>query len=69
MIRQPRILGHSMHPGVVLLLGASWLTRRSVPERRPGAWALAVSFAAAALAMIAGWLGGELVERHGSGLG
>jgi uncharacterized membrane protein len=52
---------------VVVLFGASWLMRRdnvTVPE----AFALVLSFAGAGLALITGWLGGELVSRLGIGV-
>ena len=61
MIRQPRIVGRPIHPGMVLLLIASWLMRRSVPGREPSTWAIGLSFAAAALAAIAAWLGSRIV--------
>ncbi len=52
---------------VVLLFATSWLMRRdnvTVPE----AFALVLSFAGAGLALITGWLGGELVSRLGIGV-
>lgn len=52
---------------VVLLFALSWLLRRSDPAT-PGGLALTLSFSAVALALIAGWLGGELVERLGVGV-
>jgi uncharacterized membrane protein len=52
---------------VVGLFSASWLLRRAAPEH-PGTLALALSFAAVALALVTGWLGGELVERLGVGV-
>jgi uncharacterized membrane protein len=52
---------------VVALFAASWAMRRdnvTVPE----AFALVLSFAGAGLALITGWLGGELVSRLGIGV-
>jgi uncharacterized membrane protein len=52
---------------VVLLFGVSWLMRSDAPQV-PGALALALSFAAGGLALITGWLGGELVDRLAVGV-
>jgi uncharacterized membrane protein len=52
---------------VVLLFALSWLMRGDAP-RNPGALALALSFAAGALALFTGWLGGELVDRLAVGV-
>ena len=52
---------------VVVLFGASWFLRRGTPTA-PGTTALALSFAAVALALVTGWLGGELVDRLGVGV-
>ena len=52
---------------VLLLFIGSWLLRRDAPER-PEALALTLSFAGAGLAMLTGWLGGELVDRLGIGV-
>jgi uncharacterized membrane protein len=52
---------------VVLLFALSWLFRRSDPAS-PGGLALTLSFGAVVVALIAGWLGGELVERLGVGV-
>ena len=52
---------------VVLLFSASWLARRD-SSVAPEAPALVLSFAGAGLAMITGWLGGELVTRLGVGI-
>ena len=58
---------------VVLLLfaGSLWL-RYSAPaaplSRQPTTLALALSFAGFLLAGLTGWLGGELVDRHGVGV-
>jgi len=56
--------------GNVVVLGlfiASWLLRREFPER-PDVLALVLSFAGAGIALITGWLGGELVDRLGIGV-
>ncbi|MGI8883744.1 MAG: DUF2231 domain-containing protein [Pyrinomonadaceae bacterium] len=52
---------------VLLLFIASWWFRRDAPER-PEILASVLSFAGAGLALITGWLGGELVERLGVGV-
>ena len=52
---------------VLALFIASWLLRRDMPER-PDAMALILSFAGAGLALLTGWLGGELVDRLGIGV-
>jgi uncharacterized membrane protein len=52
---------------VVLLFAASWLLRRDAPAA-PSQMALAVSFVGGGLALITGWLGGELVDRLSVGV-
>jgi uncharacterized membrane protein len=52
---------------VVVLFTASWLLRGD-PETPPPMLALLLSFGAGGLAMITGWLGGELVGRLGVGV-
>jgi uncharacterized membrane protein len=52
---------------VVLLFGVSWLLRGGAPTA-PSSLALTLSFAAGGLALVTGWLGGELVDRHGVGV-
>jgi len=52
---------------VVTLFAASWLVRRSEPAH-PAAIALALSFVGAGISLVAGWLGGELVQRLGMGV-
>ena len=47
---------------VLLLFGLSWLLRYGEPTD-PSAFAIVLSFAGVALAVVTGWLGGELVER------
>ena len=46
---------------------ASWVLREDAPSHAPGAAAIALSFAGTAAIAVAGWLGGELVLRHGVG--
>ncbi len=59
---------HGAGNGVVsLLFLGSWLLRESAGSD-PGALAYALSFAAAALALVTAWLGGELVSRLGVGV-
>lgn len=52
---------------VLLLFIVSWWLRRDAPER-PETIASVLSFAGAGLALLTGWLGGELVERLGVGV-
>ncbi|CAN5733184.1 hypothetical protein BH24ACI2_BH24ACI2_14360 [soil metagenome] len=52
---------------VLLLFIGSWWLRRDAPER-PDTLELILSFAGAVLALVTGWLGGELVERLGVGV-
>jgi uncharacterized membrane protein len=64
-------LAHGVGNVVVLVLFAvSWLFRRDAGSGfemagAPGALALVCSFAGAGLALLTGWLGGELIERLG----
>jgi uncharacterized membrane protein len=52
---------------VVAIFAASWFLRRDDPLR-PETLAIVLAAAAAALAMLTGWLGGELVDRLGVGV-
>jgi uncharacterized membrane protein len=52
---------------LLVLFVLSWLLRRDVPESPDGV-ALVLSFAGVALAIVTGWLGGELVDRHAVGI-
>ena len=52
---------------VVVIFAASWLLRRNAPAN-PETLAIVLSAAAAALACVTGWLGGELVDRLGVGV-
>lgn len=52
---------------VVVLFTASWLLRGEATTD-PSLSALALSFAGGALALVTGWLGGELVNRMGIGV-
>jgi uncharacterized membrane protein len=53
---------------VLVLFAASWLQRVGAGNWHPTAGALVCSFAGIILAAVAGWLGGELVERYGVGV-
>ncbi|GAB2600205.1 DUF2231 domain-containing protein [Spirosoma areae] len=53
---------------VLALFAISWLLRRDEAGYLPSFLALALSFAAFALAGFTGWLGGELVDRLGVGI-
>ena len=52
---------------VILLFLASWMLRR-VADGDPGTAAYLFSFGGVALALVTGWLGGELVDRLGVGV-
>ena len=52
---------------VVALFAVSWLLRYDNPTS-PGALALVFSFVPVVLALVTGWLGGELVDRLGVGV-
>ena len=52
---------------VVLLFSISWFMRGSAANT-PGNGALTLSFIAVVLALVGGWLGGELVDRLGIGV-
>src|SRR3954452_2239087 len=52
---------------VVLLFIASWFMRKPAPTS-PSTSALVLSFIAVALALVTGWLGGELLDRLGVGI-
>ncbi|MDQ6786895.1 MAG: DUF2231 domain-containing protein [Acidobacteriota bacterium] len=49
---------------VLLIFAASWWFRHYAPER-PDIMASIFSFVGAGIALVTGWLGGELVERLG----
>jgi uncharacterized membrane protein len=53
---------------VVALFAASWLLRADEPEHVPTTLAVVIAVAAALLATLTGWLGGELVARLGVGV-
>jgi uncharacterized membrane protein len=52
---------------VVLLFAGSWFLRRPAPDH-PNGTALTLSFLAVMLALVTGWMGGELVDRLGVGV-
>lgn len=52
---------------VVLIFAISWFMRREAPAE-PGTLPIVLSAAAAGLALVTGWLGGELVDRLGVGV-
>ena len=53
---------------IVVLFAASWMLRGNNPNFVPDTFALALSFAGVALALITAWIGGELVYRLGVGV-
>jgi uncharacterized membrane protein len=52
---------------LVLFIGSWWL-RHNSPNFVPDTLAYVLSFAGVVLALVTGWLGGELVERLGVGI-
>jgi uncharacterized membrane protein len=52
---------------VVALFAASWYLRRETPDT-PATLAIALSAAGVALALVTGWMGGELIARLGVGV-
>lgn len=50
---------------VLTLFAVSWLLRLDQADWAPSGLAIGFSLTGAALAGVTGWLGGELVERHG----
>ena len=50
---------------IVVLFAVSWLLRWDNPNFVPGGLASMLSFAGVALALVTGWIGGELVYRLG----
>ena len=52
---------------VMFIFACSWFMRRDLPER-PEVIALLLSFIGGGLALVTGWLGGELVDRLGIGV-
>jgi uncharacterized membrane protein len=53
---------------VVLLFALSWLMRSDLAPHAPGSLPIALSVLGLVLALVTGWLGGELVERLGIGV-
>ena len=53
---------------VLVLFAGSWVLRRPIHGHIPGQQALFLSFGGILLAVISGWLGGELVQRLGVGV-
>lgn len=53
---------------MVMLFAAVWLARTALPDYAPTTFVLGVEVVAITLALIAGWLGGELVDRLGVGV-
>jgi uncharacterized membrane protein len=53
---------------IVVMFIASWFIRRGAEDFVPNTLALILSFAGVALALITGWIGGELVYRLSVGV-
>jgi uncharacterized membrane protein len=52
----------------VLLFTAAWIARSALPDVAPTELVLAIEAVAIVLALLGGWLGGELVDRLGVGV-
>ncbi|MGH9201964.1 MAG: hypothetical protein ACRD2A_12105, partial [Vicinamibacterales bacterium] len=63
MESRAKLLGHPIHP---IFAASAWL--RWLTPQEPSALALTLSFGGFVLALITGWLGGELVDRLGVGV-
>jgi uncharacterized membrane protein len=75
-----KLLGHPVHSMLIVLpLGlfisavvmdglAVWLSRRDTPDMLPTATLFALEGVALLLGAVAGWLGGELVDRLAVGV-
>ncbi|HEY0641183.1 MAG TPA: DUF2231 domain-containing protein [Pseudonocardiaceae bacterium] len=60
---------HGLANGAMLVLFAiSWLLRFDTADWTPSWPAIVLAWAGVVLALASGWLGGELVERHGIGV-
>jgi uncharacterized membrane protein len=53
---------------MVMLFSAVWIARTALPDYAPTTFILGIEAVAITMAMIAGWLGGELVDRLGVGV-
>jgi uncharacterized membrane protein len=53
---------------MVMLFAAAWIARTALPDFAPTTFVLGVELTAITLALVAGWLGGELVDRLGVGV-
>jgi uncharacterized membrane protein len=53
---------------MVMLFAAAWIARSALPDLAPTTLVLGIELAAIALALLGGWLGGELVDRLGVGV-
>jgi uncharacterized membrane protein len=53
---------------VVVLFIVSWSMRYNGPTTAPGGWAIVLSVLGLLLAVVTGWMGGELVDRMGVGV-
>jgi len=61
-----------MHAGsnvaMLLIFTVAWLDRFTTADHLPSSQAILLEVAALAIGMVAGWLGGELVDRLGVGV-
>jgi uncharacterized membrane protein len=58
----------SLNVAVVLAFAVVWLDRNGTADRLPSTTNVLVELGAIGAAMVAGWLGGELVDRLGVGV-
>jgi uncharacterized membrane protein len=53
---------------MVMLFAAVWIARTALPDFAPTTFILTIEAVAIVIALVAGWLGGELVDRLGVGV-
>jgi uncharacterized membrane protein len=66
MESKAKLLGHPIH--IVAVSAVAWLLRRDEPDGSSGLGIL-LEVHGVLGALVTGWLGGELVDRLGSGVG
>jgi uncharacterized membrane protein len=72
MESKAKLLGHPIHPMLIVLplglFAVVWLMRGDTPDAAPTTNLFLLEVVALALGSVAGWLGGELVDRLGVGV-
>jgi uncharacterized membrane protein len=58
----------SVNVTMVMLFAAAWIARSALPDLAPTTLVLGIELTAIGLALLGGWLGGELVDRLGVGV-